>query len=113
MPHGISFLRKTKNRENAAASSLRSKRSRRDGYHPIQRVAFLKIRFISKLVDRIFSKKKAKGPKGKEDCAASIGGKSAWHKDPPGVPQKAAEAGKESFGEITEPSATGKKRVAP
>jgi hypothetical protein len=36
--------------------------------------------------------KSVKGPKEKEDCAASIGGSASLLKNPAGVPQIAAEA---------------------
>jgi hypothetical protein len=38
-----------------------------------------------------YQQKSPKGPKGKEDCAASIGGNTPLQKKPAGVPQKAAE----------------------
>jgi len=52
-----------------------------------------------------FSSKPAKGPEGKSDCAASIGGRSAFY-EPPVV-------GEVSLEEITDSPATGEERYLP
>jgi hypothetical protein len=48
--------------------------------------------FISQLVDQKLNEYLAKGPEGKEDCAASIGGHSFSNPSLSGLPQSAAEA---------------------
>jgi len=60
-----------------------------------------------------FSSKPAKGPEGKSDCAASIGGRSAFYEPPVGHPQSAAGVGEVSLEEITDSPATGEERYLP
>ena len=54
-----------------------------------------------------------KGPEGKAACAASIGGISAFHSLPAGLPQRAAETRKEGSGEIAEFPAPDRERYVP